>query len=400
MARYFVYEGNMEKLEKKLKTIENKCAKYDVYFRFEIVGHEFREIKDENKNVITVKYIEVEVEGNLRHENWEFIGTIDHHRIGNIIRQFNTSVEVPDRYRHTDPICEHCNTRRSRKFTYLVHNTETDEWKQVGRSCLKEFTKGLDAEAAAYMEQWFHNLEDADGCFTGISYDPRYSLKDILCYAKECVTKFGYVSTSDEDVQYGDKHSTKEQTWKFYRALELGGMFTEADRKEAEYYGIDAMTDENKQYVDDAIAWIRSNTEEDGYMFNLRVACDEDYIPFRNLGLAVSLMPTYYRHLKNLEYEEKKKKAAELESQSSQYQGTKGQRLTVKIESAECVCSFDGFYGMTYMYKFIDAAGNIYMWSTGKSLETDKITSITGTVKNHDEYRGVKQTHLTRCKVA
>lgn len=401
MARYFIYEGNMEKLEKKLKTIENKCAKYDVNFKYERIGEEFRDVKDDNGSIITVKYIEVEVEGLLRHENWEFIATIDHHDIGNIIRQFNTEIKIPDRYRHTDPICEHCNTRRRRKFTYLVHNTETDEWKQVGNTCLKEFTNGLDAQAAAYMEQWFQKLEESqEKLFTGVSYERHYPLKDILCYAKETTDKYGYVSASDDDVVYGDKKSTREMTMDFYLAIEQNAMYMDHIREEAKDIGFDAHKESHQKYVDEAIAWIRSNKEESDYMFNLRIACNDDYIPWRNLGIVISLMPTYYRHLKHLEYVEKQKNKNAAEKEGSEYQGEKGQRLTVVIESAECVYSNDSYYGISYLYKFMDTEGNVYMWSTGKSLETDKITKLTGTVKNHEEFRGVKQTHLTRCRVA
>lgn len=401
MARYFIYEGNLEKLEAKLKRIENKCAKYNMAFKYEKVGEEIREVKEDG-HTMNVRFIEVEVEGFLKHENWEFIATVDHYTDGNIIRQFNTEIEVPAKYRHTDPFCEHCNTNRRRKFTYLVHNTETDEWKQVGNTCLKEFTGGLDAEAAAYIEQWFHKFEEGeDGCFYGVRYNPVYDIRVILRYAKECVEKFGYVSVADAEYDYDyEKKSTKETTMDYYMALERNAMYYDHVREKAEEIGFDADREGHKEYVEAALEWIKSCTEEDGYMFNLRLACGEDYIPFRNIGFVVSLMPTYYRHLKNLEYQEKQRKRAELEAVGSQYQGEKGQRLTVKIESAECVCSYDGFYGMTYMYKFIDAAGNVYMWSTGKSLETDKITSLTGTVKNHEEFRGVKQTHLTRCKVA
>lgn len=53
------------------------------------------------------------------------------------------------------------------------------------------------------------------------------------------------------------------------------------------------------------------------------------------------------------------------------------------------------------IYKFADADGNIFLWKTQKYIdEDDKIARLVGTVKAHDEFRGVKQTHLTRCKIA
>jgi len=41
----------------------------------------------------------------------------------------------------------------------------------------------------------------------------------------------------------------------------------------------------------------------------------------------------------------------------------------------------------------------VLIWTTQKSLDTDKVKGISGTVKRHDIYDGVNQTHLTRCKI-
>ena len=49
--------------------------------------------------------------------------------------------------------------------------------------------------------------------------------------------------------------------------------------------------------------------------------------------------------------------------------------------------------------KFIDVNDNIYTWKTTKVFK-DGVTSLTGTVKTHNDYKGIKQTELTRCKVA
>lgn len=50
------------------------------------------------------------------------------------------------------------------------------------------------------------------------------------------------------------------------------------------------------------------------------------------------------------------------------------------------------------MYKFHDESGNVFMWSTGNSLNTEYPYQIVGTVKSHEEYKGTKQTWLTRCR--
>ena len=54
-----------------------------------------------------------------------------------------------------------------------------------------------------------------------------------------------------------------------------------------------------------------------------------------------------------------------------------------------------------YIYKFTDDAGNTITWKTSKDLEIPEgwTGQIRGTVKEHSEYRGDKQTVLTRCKI-
>lgn len=81
--------------------------------------------------------------------------------------------------------------------------------------------------------------------------------------------------------------------------------------------------------------------------------------------------------------------------------GNIGDKITIAdVANIECVYSSDSYYGVTFMYKIVDKTGNIYMWSTGNIIDDDKeIVSISGTVKDHKEYKGLKQTWLTRCRI-
>lgn len=66
------------------------------------------------------------------------------------------------------------------------------------------------------------------------------------------------------------------------------------------------------------------------------------------------------------------------------------------------VPSFRGFGTDTmYVFTFRDQQGNALVWKTSKGLvhETGAKVHLTGTIKDHNEYDGEKQTVLTRCKV-
>ena len=58
-------------------------------------------------------------------------------------------------------------------------------------------------------------------------------------------------------------------------------------------------------------------------------------------------------------------------------------------------------FGWTQLVKFEDADGNILQWWTAVEIkaEVGDQVLLTGTVKAHDEYKGVKSTTVTRCKI-
>lgn len=62
---------------------------------------------------------------------------------------------------------------------------------------------------------------------------------------------------------------------------------------------------------------------------------------------------------------------------------------------------FTTHFGTTWVHTFKDEKGNVLVWKTGScsGFESDKL-HIQGTIKDHDEYREVKRTVLTRCKVS
>lgn len=66
--------------------------------------------------------------------------------------------------------------------------------------------------------------------------------------------------------------------------------------------------------------------------------------------------------------------------------------------------SFKGYGEDTvYVHTFRTQAGNLLVWKTSKGnlgVEEGEWVEISGTVKEHSEYKGDKQTLLTRCKIS
>lgn len=84
----------------------------------------------------------------------------------------------------------------------------------------------------------------------------------------------------------------------------------------------------------------------------------------------------------------------------SQYLGTLNEKITVTAKYERCAW-YETQFGTTYIHTFLTPDGNVLIWKTTKhyiSADEGDMVSLTGTVKEHSEYREKKQTVLTRCK--
>lgn len=98
------------------------------------------------------------------------------------------------------------------------------------------------------------------------------------------------------------------------------------------------------------------------------------------------------------------KRAEHAPKTASEYVGKLGEKF-------EGVLTFKGvfkykthftYYGETnYIYKFADKNGNTIVWktSTFHNLNDEEKYTVKGTIKEHSEYKGDRQTILTRCKI-
>ena len=392
--RYAIYEGNMERLEKKMTRIQNKCRKYGCDFTYEEVGEEYRTLKDERGNEYQARFVIIEAEGVAVVSGWKFIASVEHTEKGNLINRA-CDIEVPERYYTGRPVCEHCNSQRARKDTYIVMDEETGEFKQVGKSCLKDFTHGMSAEAVAQYTAAFEELIQGEEPYEGCSIERYIETEEWLRYVAETIRHFGYVKYDSESFE----RSTRQRASEYY-GVEHGayrGRYDEEYRRKLEdemrAAGFNADSDEAKAETTAALEWLAEQPEENNYMHNLKTACSLSFIKGKHFGITASIFPTYNRELER----EAERRRAEKAAKTSEWVGEIGQRIEVKVAEISCVTGWETQWGYTKIYKITDEAGNIYTWKTSGWVEDD-IKTIKGTVKAHNDFRGTKQTELTRCK--
>lgn len=405
MAQYLVREENMERLEKKMKTLSKKFAQTYCSFTYAVTGEKYTSVKDEDGKEYTAKYYIIEASGTSQYNGWEFVATIDHHKEGNVIRAYNTTLTIPDKYKDCGPTCEHCNKIRSRKDTYLIYNAERKEFKQVGKSCLNEYTNGLSAEDVAFYASIYEKL-DSYGEYSGPSYNRYVDVEKFLRYSFECFKHWGYQKSANT---YSEENGYLPTGYRSTRDHAVDYMYIhracpkEREAFEAEMYevGFDAESEYAVNTTKAALEWIKNEEPNGEYIRNLKIIASDSYTDYRSLGILASLTIAYERHLgKVAEYEAKRKEQEEIKV-TSNYLGEVKAKITVNTNDFTCVSSWESMYGPTYLYKFTDEDGNVCVWYASKSIDNaDSVISVTGTVKNHSEYNGVKQTVLTRCRVA
>ena len=393
---YAIYEDFYPDVEKKLNRVVKKCVKHGNAFTFEVKGEEVRE--SYNKELDRTEYhkfILVEVDGTAKIDNWECIAVLEIHEIGNIIRRINTEIDIPERFKHTDNICEHCNSKRQRNNLYVIHNIETDEWKQVGGNCLKLYTGGLSLEYVAAFMDGITELEEFDGIIGhGKAY---YHVDEIISYAVEMIAKAGYFNA--QSVLPTKCLVSYLMCNRLNKAVELINEEFNGIRSNIRVCEHDFHKEETKDIVEKIIAYYKGLEDNSEFIHNIKVMLNEEYILGKNFGFICYLPEGYAKHIKK-EAEEEAEKAKKAESK---YFGEVGKRYKDKVISdVTLITTWETQWGVTYIYKITLEDGSVLTWKTSNGLYLDKneeFDKISFTVKEHKEYKGEKQTEVTRCKV-
>ena len=77
-----------------------------------------------------------------------------------------------------------------------------------------------------------------------------------------------------------------------------------------------------------------------------------------------------------------------------------GERIRdIEVELTYCRQTGRNEWGETWIYKFTDGKSQFVWFSGFKDLEVGQTYKLSGTVKKLDEFNGVKQTILTRCRL-
>ena len=344
----------------------------------------------------TVRFVLVTLVGACpRINGWALAAVIQHEDGGNLLRTvpgFETM--LPLRYRTAARTCEHCSQDRRRNDTYVLQS-ETGEWKQVGRNCLADFLRSTNAGAMAEYAEMLADLDEVVGEFEddmgegGGGRAEYFAISRLLGQVACCVRVGGWCSRTEAKNSFEPKTATVDEALSLF-SNKVWDRLSAADKIKL------TPTDADDARAAGAIAWAHDLPVDvtNDYLWNIRVIAQREYIGYREAGLAGSIISAYNRHL---EQEAARKYDRD---HPSEYFGTVGERevFTFTVLSKREMASD---YGVTTLVMFRDAAGNRAKWFASGSPEMGVGAEYTvkATIKAHEEYKGSKQTVLSRVAV-
>jgi hypothetical protein len=396
---YKISEVKLEAVKAKILVMNRKALKLGTEpVVLSVVGEEMRPVYEKDllsgeftdKVLYQRKIMLVKFSGEApRLDGWAFVAAVLHGDKENIFRQLRHDIAIPKEFRTSAYTrCDHCNTERYRKDTYLLNNGS--EWKQVGRSCLKDFLGGVNPSsvlaAAEMLSNFREELEgyesesDGSGGERGYRERPYYPLKEVMLVAARFIKTYGFKSYAKASEEMAESTATSYCVRSFFSARK-------EDNAELK---LEPVNEEMAAEAEAAIKWAAELPEDsdNDYLWNIRAVALNENIDERMMGLAVSIIPSYRR-------EQEKKMPDFIDDYYGQV-GTKIDAVGVALREIP----FESQWGVGCIIKFrVD--DKLLVWKTsgtGHVIVGEKIR-IKATIKGNDIYNGKKQTVITRAKL-
>ena len=421
---YMIPEENVENLEKKFNAAARKIHKINPALEPTMTkgDHTIVLVREivlrpcDCRSEATVKEIpyearkielEIPEEAVFAEDNWAFGGSVEPSGVeGKNFVNVNLPGKdlgfiVPTRYFSSNPCtCDYCKTNRKRNKTYLVVNRETGEWKQLGKECLKLFVTGIDVDAIATFESFIKEAEDAANPADEFFYNRRFKfvkVADALALACAVYRERGYLATRDSvgnPNDFSNKNIVQRKLAQQYGYDSDFLNISNSVRNEIDEIAVKTDTAIAKEDTEVAIEMVKRFPDEP-YYNNLKVIVENEYIPLNKLGLLVSIPKAIDRYEEEKKRQEKKERLAT----KSNYIGSVGDKIEVDFVSGREAACCETQFGLLHIYEFKDASGNVIVWKSSSGKEIPESGKISGTVKAHEEYNGVKQTVILRAKI-
>ncbi|KVV07390.1 hypothetical protein [Burkholderia ubonensis] len=388
-------------LRENLSKLNKRAAKHGVEpFKIELgrYGNQFVENRSEGF-AANIRTVEVALTGQrFRLGDYRVMASIDHKN--QAFRTFG-DFRIPGQYLACDAQCDHCKTKRDRAKTFLLADKNGDLF-HIGSSCIESFTGFAPEFALGATSVWDQfsdmqeQLEEGDDGIRNCKLEAASPMLPFLAIVSRMIRRDGWVSSStaaaNRESGIHPIHSTSQ------------GALEEL-KKLIERVGLEGEIAPNVDAVDvdvaaNALAHARASYGDvpereavEAFDANMWSVSAHDAFIDRHAGFAAFIVRKY--HTEVLEPNRAKQFAGD-----SDHVGTVKKREEFEVTLYKKIL-VEGAYGTNTLCLMHDQHGNQLRWMASglTDMEAGKSYRVKATVKKHDEYKGVKQTALSRVSV-
>jgi len=365
----------------------------------------------ESSYAAMVKDVEVDIPEqflNMADAEWKVVGQVVYAEgQAEVVAEPEQMVKVGKFIEGFNWKCQTCG--HSLKKAFVVENKADGRLMVVGVECLKQYT-GADGQAIIAAIEFISVIQykegGDEGCGGGGGGSQNYKVIDLEDYMAVCVAVAvrdgGYVKRWEEREHgfYGENANVEvlDCTRNHALAQFIGSIDPQNDkairmytRSSSQVVPVVIPTDADKSQAEALIkAWQdapvlpKFDGSKDEYAEQCKFLAERGWVTEKTAGIAASMV-----------------KGPRVEKPNvSQYLGEVGKRQDFMGLKVVAAIEREGQYGITTILKFEDAAGNVLTWfaSGCPGYSKDDVVDLKATVKSHDEYKGVKQTVISRAK--
>jgi len=278
--------------------------------------------------------------------------------------------------------CDHCETNRFRKTVHLFRQASGKEL-MIASTCSKQYF-GIDVANKIHKIFTFLAKDGTKSIFDKV-FDKFWKKScpfDTETFCKLCygiITRDGQYISGGVTTGEADRYMSSSMS---YLSKEIEGM-----RKE-----VKKILNLAKNFDYNAVVkYWKNKKDQDNFTNNVNVAFTMYHPQHGYLAWAV------FDYMKNIE---KFGQKVIQSNEKSQHLGDIGERIESEV-TINNIRNINTRFGWSKLVEMIDKQGNVLNWWTSKSIGFVKgdCVRVSGIVKNHDEYKGVKNTTIKNCKM-
>lgn len=395
----------------KLEKLQRRAARYGQVISWTETARTetTKRVRPDGKTVdVVVERVDFAVDGEApRVGDFRFLASLERHEGGVLVSSIG-SVEIGSIGYDWTGGCEHCGSNRRRSYGYVVEGPD-GERKVVGKSCLRDFT-GCDVPASAisifeYLRDFGGSDEESESW--GGSGRWAETIEGVIATTRAAIALWGWRPSSHE----GQTTASYVNLVYAKRSYDRQGREYNGEERKALEAELAARTDHYEDEAQSVLDWGRDLSPRGDYEHNLKVALAGSYVDGKTFNLVVSACAAFDRQVAR-EDEAKAKREAEAARKAalppSFWVGSIGVRKDFGIVTVEGVYAMpDNGFGPSQLYKFRTEDGALLSWFSssfpridGSPVTANDRVALVATVKDHTEFKGDKETRLTRAKMA